>query len=154
MRRLSWQERSSSPIATRAEEKPRSWIEREYLQSGYSACVYPPELIITRFHADIVMRMFWYEHVWLIALFDVDIVMRMFFQLFDEVDLLVPTREGRSRTPPIQIGVSNIGQHKDRVNLIICSWNRSTNWIYVVLSRVWTLSGLWAEVFWYTVQQQ
>ena len=27
-------------------------------------------------------------------------------------------------------------------NLIVYSWNRSTNWIYVVLSRVRTLNGL------------
>lgn len=28
-------------------------------------------------------------------------------------------------------------------NVIVCSWNRSTNWIYVILSRVRTLTGLY-----------
>ena len=32
-------------------------------------------------------------------------------------------------------------------NVIVCSWNSSTNWIYIVLSRVRTLAGLYLYLF-------
>lgn len=63
----------------------------------------------------------------------------------DEASQTVPMRCSITQIP---VNASDaITGHKlqglTKDNVIVCSWNKTTNWIYVVLSRVRTLKGLY-----------